>query len=115
MSKLEMTSPDKYGNSYCVKCLSNGIKSMNDDHINHGDKQETYIVVRDIVGPVPYWVIDESLPKSKARFKRLTGKFPSKNATMLAFTGKTEHLENIQVNDMGDILYHKSLTKAVLQ
>lgn len=76
---------------------------------------ETYIVVRDIVGSVPYWVIDETLPKAKSRFKRLAGKFPSKKASIVAFTGEYEHLNNLSVNDLGDVMYHKSLSKAVIQ
>jgi hypothetical protein len=75
----------------------------------------TRIVVRDIVGPVPYWAIDETLPKAKARFKRLSGKFPSNKATILAFTGEQDHLDELYVNYLGDIRYHKSLTKAVIQ
>lgn len=76
---------------------------------------QTYVVVRDVVGFVPYWTIDESLPLARARFKRLTGKFPSSKASIVAFTGKFEHLNNLQVNDLGDVIYHKSLTKAVIQ
>lgn len=78
-------------------------------------KQQTYVVVRDIVGPVPYWTTDEDLPKAKARFKRLSGKFPSSKASIIAFTGEWEHLQLIEVNDLGDIVYPKELTKAVIQ
>lgn len=73
--------------------------------------KQTYIVVREF----PYWVTDESLPKARTRFKRLTGKYPSNKATITAFTGELEDLDNIQVNDMGDILYSKNLIKADLQ
>lgn len=76
---------------------------------------ETYIVVRDVVPPVPYWVIDESLPKARARFKRLTGKFPSKKASIVALTGPTDDLENIYVDELGTLHYAKTLTKAVIQ
>ncbi len=76
---------------------------------------ETYIVVRDTIGPVPYWVIDESLPKAKQRFKRLTGKFPSAKASIVAFTGPTEELDKLQVNDLGDVIYSKKLTRAQIQ
>ncbi len=76
---------------------------------------QTYIVVRDIVGSVPYWVIDENLPKSKARFKRLTGKFPSNKASITAFTGDLESLDILSVNDLGDIEFSKNLVKAVIQ
>lgn len=75
----------------------------------------TYVVVRDVVGSVPYWAADESLPKVKARFKRLTGKFPSKKASIVALTGEYEHLEKVFVNDLGDISYPKELTLAVIQ
>ena len=77
--------------------------------------QQTYVVVRDIVGPVPYWAIDESLPKAKSRFKRLSGKFPSNKASIVAFTGKSEDLDKISVNDLGDIHYPKALTRSVIQ
>lgn len=76
---------------------------------------ETHIVVRDIVGPVPYWVIDIDLPKAKARFKRLTGKFPSSKASIVAFTGTPEFIDEISVNDLGDIIYNKNLTRATIQ
>lgn len=75
----------------------------------------TYIVVRDVIGATPYWATDESLPKVRSRFKRLTGKYPSKKASIIAFTGELEDLDQIAVNDMGDIHYPKSLTKSVLQ
>lgn len=78
-------------------------------------KQQTYVVVRDIVGPVPYWAIDESLPAVKARFKRLSGKFPSNKASIIAFTGEFQKLDQIYVNDLGDISYPKELTKSILQ
>lgn len=76
---------------------------------------QTYIVVRDAVGAVPYWACDDSLPKVKARFKRLSGKFPSKSASIVAFTGSFEDLEKIAVNDLGDISYPKTVVKAVIQ
>ena len=75
----------------------------------------TFVVVRDVISPVPYWAIDESLPKVKARFKRLTGKFPSKRASIVALTGDYEYLEKVFVNDLGDISYPKELTLAVIQ
>lgn len=75
----------------------------------------TYVVVRDVVGAVPYWATDESLPKVRARFKRLSGKFPSKKASIVAFTGSLEDLDNIAVNDMGDVMYSKNLVKSVIQ
>lgn len=76
---------------------------------------QTYIVVRDVEGAIPYWVIEEDLPKAKARFKRLSGKFPSSKASIIAFTGKFEDLNNLSVNDLGDISYSKKLTKSVIQ
>lgn len=76
---------------------------------------QTYIVVRDVVGAVPYWATDESLPEARARFKRLTGKFPSSKASIVAFTGTFENLQGLTVNDMGDISYHKDLVKSVIQ
>lgn len=76
---------------------------------------KTYIVVRDVVPPVPYWAIDEDLPKARARFKRLSGRFPSSKASIVALTGEWEDLQNISVDDMGTIQYPKTLTKAVIQ
>lgn len=78
-------------------------------------KQLTYIVVREILGVVPWYAIDESLPQVRARFKRLTGRFPSSRAVITAFTGTFEDLEKIQVNDMGEILYSSNLVKAKIQ
>lgn len=76
---------------------------------------KTYIVVREVVGAVPYWALDESLPDVRARFKRLTGKFPSSKASIVAFTGKVEDLDNISIDDMGSISYSKQLTRSVIQ
>ncbi len=75
----------------------------------------TYIVVRDVINAVPYWACDEGLPAVKQRFKRLTGKYPSKKASIIAFQGKFEDVDNISVNDLGDINYSKNLTKVVIQ
>jgi len=76
---------------------------------------ETLIIVRDVNGAVPYWAADHTLPLVKARYKRLSGKFPSKNASIIAFTGPSEDLEKIQINDMGDISYPKTLARAEIQ
>lgn len=76
---------------------------------------ETKIIVRDVVGAVPYWAADESLKKVKARFKRLTGKFPSKKAVIDVFSGTSEDLDNIQINDLGDISYPKKVCKVNIQ
>lgn len=76
---------------------------------------ETRIIIRDVVPPVPYWVIDEDLPKAKSRFKRLTGRYPSNKASIIALTGNFEDLEKVFVNDIGDLSYPKTLTKAVIQ
>lgn len=75
----------------------------------------TYVVIRDTNGAVPYWAIDVSLPEVRARYKRLSGKFPSKKASIIAFTGSFEDLNELSVNDMGDIEYRKNLVMAVLQ
>ncbi len=75
----------------------------------------TLIVVRDVVGSVPYWATDESLPLVRRRFKRLSGKFPSSKASITAFTGDYDDLEKIAVNGLGDIQYPKTLTLAVIQ
>jgi hypothetical protein len=76
---------------------------------------QTSIIVRDIVGPVPYWASDETLPKARARFKRLTGKFPSKEASIMAFTGELEDLDKISIDDLGTINYPKNVTKVTIQ
>lgn len=76
---------------------------------------QTYVVVRDAVGAAPYWATDEDLAKARARFKRLSGKFPSSKASIIAFTGELEDLDNIQVDDLGDIHYSKKLVKTVIQ
>lgn len=79
------------------------------------NETETRIYVRDVVGAVPYWACDISLPKVKSRFKKLTGKFPSKEAIITAFTGKFEDLERISIDDMGTINYPKTVVKINLQ
>lgn len=75
----------------------------------------TQIIVRDIVGSVSYWASDETLPKVRARFKRLSGKFPSKKASVMLFTGELDDLDKIEINDLGDIQYPKTVEKIVLQ
>lgn len=74
-----------------------------------------HIIVRDVVGAVPYWAGDETLPQVRARFKRLTGRFPSKKASILAFEGDLDLIDKITINDLGDILYSKDLTTIKIQ
>lgn len=76
---------------------------------------ETRVYIRDVAGVVPYWACDEDLAKARYRFKRLSGRAPSKKASIIAFTGTLEELDKISVNDLGDIQYPKSVSKAVLQ
>lgn len=76
---------------------------------------ETKIIVRDVVGPFPYWAADESLPKVRARFKRLTGKFPSSKAKINAFTGPSEDIDKIELDDLGTIRYPKTVTNVEIQ
>ncbi len=68
--------------------------------------------VRDIVGVVPYWAADYTILDALARFKRLSGKQASKKASIIMFTG--ENVDNISVNDMGDIEYKKEHTKTII-
>lgn len=75
----------------------------------------TLIVVRDIIGPVPYWVMDETLSQARARFKRLSGRFPSKKASIIALTGSNDDLDSVTINDLGDVSYNKNLVMAVIQ
>lgn len=75
----------------------------------------TQIIVRDVINSIPYWASDETLPKVKSRFKRLTGKYPSKNASIMLFSGNFEDLDKIQINDLGDIIYRSTVTKITLQ
>lgn len=75
----------------------------------------TKIIVRDVIGVVPYWASDDTLPLVRNRFKRLSGKFPSKKASIMLFTGSFEDLDEIEINDLGDIKYGKDVTKIVLQ
>lgn len=76
---------------------------------------ETLIIVRDAVGAVPYWAADESLPLVRSRFKRLSGKFPSKKASIVAFTGSVEDIDKIRVDDLGSISYPKTVSRVELQ
>jgi hypothetical protein len=76
----------------------------------------TLVVVRELLGATPYWVMDESLPQARARFKRLTGKFPSKKSIINVFTGTPEDLEKIVMNDdMCTISYSSNLINARIQ
>ncbi len=64
------------------------------------------IIIRDN----SYWAADESLMTCIARFKRLSGKYPSAKADITMFEGTFEEIENIGVdNDLGDIRYAKNL------
>lgn len=78
-------------------------------------EQPQCVVVRDVVGYVPYWAVDEDLKSARARFKRLSGKFPSKNASILIFTGSLEDIDKVSINDLGDVSYPKTLQRIVLQ
>lgn len=73
------------------------------------------IFVRDIINSTPYWAADDTLPKVKARFKRLTGKFPSKNAVITAFTGTFEDIDKITIDDIGTLQYPKTVIKIAIQ
>lgn len=72
------------------------------------------IYVRDVVGYVPYWASDITLKDTKNRFKRVSGKFPSKNATWTIFYGEYEKIGEISVNDLGDISYPKGVIKILI-
>lgn len=85
------------------------------DTTNAQNSMETTIFIRDTNGVVPYWACDETLPLAKARYKRLSGKYPSKKASIIAFTGTSEQIDAIRINDLGDISYPKDITKIVLQ
>jgi hypothetical protein len=76
---------------------------------------QTTVIIRDVVGYTPYWASDDTLPQARARFKRLTGKFPSSKATIVAFAGESKHIDAIIIDDLGDIRYNKALTKIVIQ
>lgn len=76
---------------------------------------QTLIIVRDVNASVPYWAGDETLAKARARYKRLTGKFPSAKASICAFTGTPEDINKIEIDDMGTINYPKSVNKVVIQ
>jgi hypothetical protein len=75
----------------------------------------TKIIVRDIVNATPFWASDETLSQVRNRFKRLSGKFPSKKANIVCFSGSFEDLENININGLGDIQYGKNVTRTVIQ
>ena len=79
------------------------------------NKSETLIIVRDLLGPVPYWAADETLPMARNRFKRLTGKFPSNKAIVRAFKGPFKEINRIMVDDMGSISYPKSVVMVNIQ
>lgn len=76
---------------------------------------KSLIVIRSVAGSVPYWVIDETIDKAKERFKRMTGKAISAKASIVEFSGTSDELESLGVNDLGDIRYHKNLVKKVIQ
>lgn len=71
------------------------------------------IVVRDRVGFSGHYAADKTLPEVRARFKRLSGKFPTKNATILLALG--EPCEQYSVDDMGTIAWPKGVEVIRLQ
>ena len=70
---------------------------------------ETRIVVREVLGFTPYWVWDETLHLARTRFKRLTGKYPSEKARIHALRGSIDDVEEIVINDLGDLSVPKSV------
>lgn len=76
---------------------------------------ETLIIVRDVNGAVPYWASGDSLPQARKNYKKFSGKFPSKKASIIAFEGHKIDIEKIWVNDLGDVSYPKTVTKIILQ
>jgi hypothetical protein len=78
-------------------------------------KQSTKIVVRDVVGSVPYWAMGDTLPLAKKNFKKYSGRFPSKNASIIALTGDNQYIDTITVHDLGDVIYNQNLSLVKIQ
>ena len=76
---------------------------------------KTNIFVREIVGLTPYWACGETLPSVRKNFKKFSGKFPSSKASIVSFTGDSELVDKIMIDDMGSINYSQRLTKVELQ
>lgn len=70
---------------------------------------ETRIVVREVVGLTPYWAWDETLHLARVRFKKLTGKYPTQKAVVHVVRGHIEDVENITINDLGDLSVPKTV------
>lgn len=74
---------------------------------------EKIFFIRGLVGAVPYWASDYNLIDAVNRYKRLTGKYPTNEHSIVMFEGK--EVDEVSVNDLGDIQYPKTLTKTVIQ
>jgi hypothetical protein len=67
------------------------------------------------VGAVPYWAMGDTLPLAKKGFKKYSGRFPSKKASIVALTGDCFFMDTITVNDLGDIIYNQNLNLVIIQ
>lgn len=76
---------------------------------------ETLIIVREPIGPIPYWGSGETLTKARTNFKKVSKKFPTKRASIVAFKGSSEDIDLVQINDLGDINYPRSLKRIEIQ
>lgn len=76
---------------------------------------EIRIVVREVIGLTPYWAWDETLHLARTRFKRLTGKYPTEKAVVHVCRGDINDLDNITINDLGDLSVPKTVEVIKIQ
>ncbi len=73
-------------------------------------KDNTRVLVLDVVGAGVYYAIAGSLTSARAKFKKLSGKFPSSKATIMAFLGREEAMEHITVDKLCQITWPQGVT-----
>lgn len=73
---------------------------------------ETLVIVRQN----NYWGSGKDLAEARNNYKRASGKYPTSNASIIAYTGTPEETDKITVDDFdGTINYPKTISRVVLQ
>ncbi len=73
------------------------------------------ILVSDIVGFGFYFAFGENLGKARSQFKKLSGKFPSKTARIIAFKGTVAALNKLVVQEDWMCRYPKGVIAIKVQ
>lgn len=62
-----------------------------------------------------HYASDYTIMDTIARYKRLTGKTPTNAADIVMFEGDQSIIEEVTIDDMGDIHYNPKLKKTNIQ